>query len=264
MDRAGIRLIYDQDQRIDVEYPGNRREVTPHVVRLVGTGGHQDGAVIYSRLDAFNADAVIREQLKYFKHIGQSLEWKLYDYDQPPDLKERLQSHGFEIEESEAIMVLDLDDAPAALWQPIGHDVRLIASADQLSVVMDVQRQVWDEDFAPLTDYLTAVLNEAPDQMRIYVAYVDGKPASAAWIYFPLRSQFGSLWGGSTVSEFRSQGLYTALLATRAQDARLRGVRYLTVDASPMSRPILEKFRFEMISTSWPCKWKPASTLQSD
>ena len=72
------------------------------------------------------------------------------------------------------------------------------------------------------------------------------------------------MWGGSTVSEFRNQGLYTALLATRAQEARLRGVRYLTVDASPMSRPILEKFRFEMISTSWPCKWKPTSTLQSD
>lgn len=92
--------------------------------------------------------------------------------------------------------------------------------------------------------------------MSVYVAYVDEQPASAAWTYFPKHSQFASLWGGSTVSNFRQQGLYTALLAVRAQEARAREVRYLTVDASPMSRPILEKFGFEMIAYSYPCNWK--------
>jgi hypothetical protein len=43
---------------------------------------------------------------------------------------------------------------------------------------------------------------------------------------------------------------------TRAQEAKARQVSYLTVDASPMSRPILEKFGFEMIAYSYPCKWK--------
>ncbi len=64
-----------------------------------------------------------------------------------------------------------------------------------------------------------------------------------------------SLWGGSTISGFRKRGLYTALLAVRAQEANARGVRYLTVNASAMSRPILEKFGFEVIAYSHPCKW---------
>jgi hypothetical protein len=92
--------------------------------------------------------------------------------------------------------------------------------------------------------------------MSVYVAYIDEQPASAAWIYFPKHSQFASLWGGATVNGFRKQGLYTALLAVRAQEAKARQVRYFTVDASPMSRPILEKFGFEMIAYSYPCKWK--------
>jgi predicted acetyltransferase len=92
--------------------------------------------------------------------------------------------------------------------------------------------------------------------MSVYVAYVDEQPASAAWIYFPKHSQFASLWGGSTIRSFRKRGLFTALLAVRAREAKARQARYLTVDASPMSRPILEKFGFERIAYSYPCKWK--------
>jgi len=50
--------------------------------------------------------------------------------------------------------------------------------------------------------------------------------------------------------------LYTALLAVRLQEAAARQVGYLTVDASPMSQPILEKFGFECSAYSYPCKWK--------
>ena len=79
---------------------------------------------------------------------------------------------------------------------------------------------------------------------------------SAGWIYYPPESQFARLWGGSTLEGNRSRGLYTALLAARAQEAQRRGVGYLTVDASPMSQPILEHFGFVKIADSYPCKWK--------
>jgi len=44
-------------------------------------------------------------------------------------------------------------------------------------------------------------------------------------------------------------------LAVRAQEAKARQVRYLKLDASPMSRPILEKFGFELITYTHTCKW---------
>jgi hypothetical protein len=264
MDTSQLIALFEQDQRIDVEFPETRREVMPHVVRHVDVSGTGEGMITYSRLNEENADDVIREQVRYFEVLGQDFEWKLYDYDQPPDLKERLAAHGFTVEEEEAIMVLDLDLAPEVLWGAVRADVRRISDPEKLADVVAIERQVWDEDFSPLGEFLGESLRSYPDQMSVYIAYVDGLPASAAWVYFPKHSQFASLWGGSTVSGFRKQGLYTALLAVRAQEARSRGVRYLTVDASPMSRPILEKFGFERIAYSYPCKWNARSQRQGD
>jgi hypothetical protein len=263
MNKSQIVALYDQDQRKDVEYPDMRREVTPNVVRHVNTSGTGEGTVIYSQLNEANAEDIIREQVSYFESLGQGFEWKVYDYDRPSDLKERLGSYGFIVEEAEAIMVLNLEDAPEILWQPVRHHVQRILEPEKISEVLTVEGQVWDEDFSWLGQYLGGTLRKYPEQMSVYVAYIDEQPASAAWIYFPEHSQFASLWGGSTVSGFRQQGLYTALLAVRAQEAKARQVRYLTVDASPMSRPILEKFGFEMIAYSYPCKWKRKSQKQS-
>jgi hypothetical protein len=256
MDKSRMIALYDQDQRKDVEYPDMRREVTPNVVRHIDTSGVGEGAVIYSQLEDANADDIIREQILYFENIGQDFEWKIYDYDQPPDLKERLVSHGFIVEEAEAIMVLDLEDAPKVLWQPVLPSIQRITNPEKISDVLTIEQQVWNEDFSSLGHYLAEALRNHPEQMSVYVAYVEGQPVSAAWIYFPKHSQFASLWGGSTVSGFRQQGLYTALLAVRAQEAKARRVRFLTVDASDMSRPILEKFGFELIAYSYPCTWK--------
>jgi GNAT superfamily N-acetyltransferase len=97
----------------------------------------------------------------------------------------------------------------------------------------------------------------APDLLHVYVAYVDGIPASTAWIRFHPGSSFASLWGGSTVPAHRGRGLYRALLSARMRDAQDRGVRYLTVDAGPMSRPILERHGFRQLTVTRPFKWTP-------
>ncbi len=255
MKKSEIIALYDLDQRINVEYPDTRREEFPCIVRHVGLGELGEGTILYSQLDEANVDQTICEQIDYYETIGQNFEWKLFDYDRPADLKERLLAYGFENEESEAIMVLDLHQAPDVLRQPVHHDVRSITHPANLIDVLAVEQQVWNEDHADLKFYLTHTLTRHPDQMSIYAAYVDNRPVSAAWIYYPLGSQFASLWGGSTLAEFRGRGLYTALLAARVQEAIKRQVNYLTVDASPMSRPILEKFGFEKIATCYPCKW---------
>jgi hypothetical protein len=256
MNKSQMIALFDQDQRRDVEYPGMRREVTPEVVRHIDTSGAGDGMVICSQLNHDNADDAIREQVRYFEGIGQDFEWKLYDYDQPSDLKDRLSAFGFTIAEAEALVILDLNEAPEILWAPVRPHVQRITHPEQLVAVQSIEQQVWNEDSSWVVNYLGEALKNYPEQMSIYLASIDEQPASTAWIYFPKHSQFASLWGGSTISSFRAQGLYTALLAVRAQEAKARGVRYLCTEASPMSRPILEKFGFEWIAFTYPCRWK--------
>jgi GNAT superfamily N-acetyltransferase len=69
--------------------------------------------------------------------------------------------------------------------------------------------------------------------------------------FYPGR-QFAELYGGSTVEEYRGRGLYSGLVRARAQEARARGVRFLAVDTSPMSRPILEKAGFTFLAHTQP------------
>ncbi|MFC5079754.1 hypothetical protein ACFPCW_18830 [Vibrio thalassae] len=43
---------------------------------------------------------------------------------------------------------------------------------------------------------------------------------------------------------FRGKGFYSQLLNKRIAEAKSRGMKYLTIDASDMSKPIVEKRGF--------------------
>ena len=250
-----ILALYEEHQRKNVNYYGMRRERTADVVRLVDQSDWQ-GMITWSRLDESNADRVIEEQIGYYQGLGQTFEWKLYTHDTPADLKERLIAHGFEVEEAETIMALDLDKAPAHLLEPVTADIRRVTDVAGLGPVVEVMNKVWDEDHSGLLTFLGDELVNHGDYLSIYVAYAGGVPASVAWIRFIEDSLFAELLGGSTLVEYRKQGLYTALLALRAQEALSRGVRFLSIDASAMSAPIVAKYGFEPLTVSYPCNWK--------
>jgi len=255
MNTAQLLTLHDQQQRIAVEYHNMRREAAPEVVRHVALD-QSEGFVMYSHLNVENADRVIDEQIAYFESLGQSFEWKTYDHDAPIDLKDRLIAHGFEAEEPEALLVLDIDTPPSILLQPVAHDVRRVTEPERVAEVRAVLESVWQSPQDWLIPTLRDDLENDPDHLSVYIGYADDRPVSAAWITFHERSQFAGLWGGSTLEEYRQRGFYTALLAVRLQEARRRGVRFLTIDASPMSRPIVEKHGFQFLTMTQPMKWR--------
>jgi GNAT superfamily N-acetyltransferase len=254
MNAEQILALFDEEQRREVHFSDVRREVTPTVVRQIGLH-HPESAIIYSWLNADTAEAAIEAEIAYFSNLGHTVEWKVYEHDTPADLKERLVAHGFAAEEPEALVILDIETAPTGLLRPVTHDVRRITNPNFLTDLAIIYAGVWHDDFSILAERLTNDLQHDPDHLCVYAAYVEGEPASSAWIYFHEGSQFASLWGGSTLPAYRQRGLYSALLAVRTQEARSRGVRFLTVDASPMSRPILQSFGFQWLTTIYPCKW---------
>lgn len=255
-DITALRQLYTQHERIEAASPDVRREVLPNLIRQIPVETGDRGAVIYSRLDAANADAAIQAQIAYFEQLGCDFEWKHYDYDTPPDLKARLAAHGFELEETEMIMALPLALTPAALLRPVTHDVRRIHDPNELDAIQRIKTEVWGAESDFVTQFLQMTLIQAPERISIYIAYAGELPVSCGWIYFPTENPFASLWGGATLTEYRGEGYYTALLAVRAQEAIARGKHYLTIDASPMSRPIVERFGFVRLAESTPCIWQ--------
>jgi GNAT superfamily N-acetyltransferase len=259
MEVTELLALFDREQRREVEYFGLRRETGPHVIRQVPLAGQPgDGCVIWSDLAGEDVDTTIDHEVAYYQSLGHGFEWKVFAHDVPPDLAARLAARDLELEEPEAVLVLDLDSAAEALWQPVRHDVRRLVDPESLADVMAVQAQVWGGSFDWLTETLAAEMAGAGDRISVYVAYDDGRPVSSARIRFHPEGtgSFASLWGGSTLSAYRGRGYYTALLAIRAREARAKAARFLTVDASPMSRPILEKHGFRLITYAQACRWR--------
>lgn len=256
MDNEKVLTLFDQEMRVEIEHPGMEKEILPHIVRFVRPAPGMS-FILYSQLNDENASRVINEQVTYIKQLQQPFEWTVFSHDQPVDLLARLEARGFEPGDKDAVMVLDLHlhQVPVALRQEITVDIRPVTHREELVDVIAILEKVWGGNFSWVTKRLGDHL-EIPDFLSVYVAYVNEEPACTGWIYFHPHSHFASIWGGSTVEAYRQRGLYTALLAHRVQEALERGYRYVTLNASPMSRPIVTNHGFEILTYSQSCKWR--------
>jgi hypothetical protein len=80
---------------------------------------------------------------------------------------------------------------------------------------------------------------------------------SAAWLVYNPGTELAGLWGGSTLPGWRGRGVYRLLISRRAQLAAQGDMKYLQVDASADSRPILERLGCVSITTTTPYVWTP-------
>ena len=136
--------------------------------------------------------------------------------------------------------------------------IREAGGAADLARIAALEERIWGEELPGLAEMLAAQRALAADSLTVYVAEADGEPVCAAWVRFPRGAPYAALYGGATLPEWRGRGIYRALVAIRARLAAERGVRYLLVDASDDSRPILERLGFVAITTTTPFQWKPA------
>jgi hypothetical protein len=252
MNRELILELFNKHMRIDIRYPGFRRERTDSVIRQVSLE-KETGFLLYSEMDETTADAVIEEQISFFEQLNQPFEWKVFDYDQPLDLRERLQAKGFSLEEQEALMIFDLTEGQQPLDIPVQPEIRRITDERGIWDIVRLEDEVWKMSHNELGKRLIQDLLDDPMHIFVYGAYVGGKIVSAAWMYLHQGTPFASLWGGSTLSQFQKKGFYSSLLGVRAQEAASKGYRFLMVDASSMSHPILEKQGFLCLAKSTPC-----------
>jgi len=253
MDPKHILELYDQDRK-SVSLFGMQREETSHLIRHVSPTG--EGVVLYSNLNSTNVEEVIQEQIAHFESRESNFSWVVFQHDCPANLKDLLLARGFLSEEPDAIMVLDIENLSQVLMKPISYDVQRISDPEKIDDVLSIRQQVWQSDYSSMAQSLSERLIEAPESLGLYVVYVDGKPVSTAQISFFKRCHFAGLVHSATLPGFRGRGLYTALIAARIQEAKRRSIRFVDADASPMSRPILEKLGFQWLTESISCDWQ--------
>jgi predicted N-acetyltransferase YhbS len=258
MDHSAVLALYDRDMRegAQPDGPGARIERSERVVRQVASAQGWNG-VVWSRLDEASADAAIAEQIARFSALGHEFEWKLYGHDVPVDLGRRLGAAGFTAEPEETLMIGEVADLTMDADPPEG--IRLLAVTDPAGVdlVADVHEKAFGTDSSRLRHQLLARLREDPDTVLSVVALDGDTPVSAARMELVPGTRFAGLWGGGTIEGWRGRGIYRALVAHRARAAVARGYRYLQVDASGQSRPILERLGFQPLTTTTPYVYVP-------
>lgn len=234
--------------RIRARFRGELRtaqggETLPGVTRWVGDRSE----VVAFDLDERTVDAAIREQMAFFR--GREFEWKVFSFDTPSDLRERLVAAGFEEGPREAVMVYDLRQGVFTSEL----EVRRVTSVEGLPDFRRVAEAVFRKDYSFTTGQLETAIREGQTGHDAYVGYWKGEPVAVGRLYTDPASQFAGLYGGGTLAAFRGKGFYRAVVAARAQDAASAGARYLQVDALPTSEPILRRMGFERLAYTWPC-----------
>ena len=257
MQKSDLLSLYDAQMRITLQLPGVTFERSPRIVRDIDPASNS-GFIDYAALDDASADAEVDAQIAYYKGLNLPFTWKVYDHDRPADLRQRLAARGFTVSEPSTLMVLDLAESPAILTPaPLPPEVHRLEGEDAVESVVRVEETVYGSPRDWLHAYLQHLQRARSDLLSLYGAVVAGEVVSAAWIIYYDGSQFASLLGGATLPRHRSRGYYTALLALRAREAHERGVRFLAVDASPMSAPILAKHGFTALEQTTYCRWSP-------
>ena len=212
--------------------------------------------IIWSRLDAANADAVIDREIAHHRALNVSFEWKVFSHDQPPDLKDRLVLRGFEVGAVENVMMLDAEDARAmADRDTLPPDVRVetVRTVDQVQLFKRLAEAVFGGDWSFTTGELQSQIDRNEIGHRGYIAYHGDESSAIGRLYVHPQSHFAGLYGGGTLPAFRGRGLYRATVHARIADAVRFGAKYLMVDARDTSRPILERMGFVSIGQTWPC-----------
>lgn len=247
MDLERALALFDADVRVDpAAAPGTQARRSGPLVLLTGGFNY----VSWWELSADTAPAAVRNCAAHFRARGEDLLWRVYDHDLPANLSTLLADEGFEPDPPGTLMFFDLQRSPVPA--PVdGAEVRRVRSIEGLDDFIRANGQAFGQE----EPWQRAALGERLDDpdLVLLVAYVQGAPVASARLEMAEGRSFGLLFGGGVAPAHRGQGLYRALVAARAAEAKARGLRFLSIEARDTSRPILERLGFvpAVRETTW-------------
>lgn len=265
MDAAALLARYDTELRGETEV-ADADEITRIGPLWLGTFvGRRRGFISYPPLPhPEEAEALIAAAIAHFEADARidRFEWKTRGHDSPSDLLDLLEAHGFDLAEAETVMCGGVEAVIAAAEEfPADYLIERVTDEAGMRAAEALAGRVFDDEEGSqgLADELVARFVAEPDAFSMWVVRApSGEVVCSGRVEFIPGTEFAGLFGGACDAAHRGRGLYRALTAARAREAAERGKRFLQVDCTEYSRPILERAGLAPITTSVPAVWRRA------
>ncbi|MBL8309560.1 MAG: hypothetical protein JNL19_03960 [Burkholderiales bacterium] len=252
-DPQALLALYDDTMRRHAHPAGMVTERLPHLSRYTTSSGSQR-FIMWHGFDDRDAEHCVDAEMTAVRGHASVLMWKLYAHDRSHDaLREALLARGFDENDPSTLMAAAVDTVRAALPVAAGGPL----TARQLTTVrdLDAYQAIWDDIWpgAPnaryVNDYKSRIEQGDPGVVFFAGFTPTGEGVTSGYMFHHPGDPFALLCGGGTKVAWRQQHAYTLMLSVRAQAAATRGARYLAVEASAESRPILARLGFQPLST---------------
>ncbi|MBP3036554.1 GNAT family N-acetyltransferase [Arthrobacter sp. zg-ZUI100] len=184
------------------------------------------------------------------------VEWKTRGHDHAPGLHDALVRNGFEPDEPEAIMIGAAAALAVDVQLPPGVHLRKVTEEADIRAMSAMQDEVFGDPASNNNaESLLSRVRKSPD-MELWIAEHGDTIVSAGRLEPVAGTDFAGIWGGSTLPQWRGQGIYRALTAARARSALKLGKTLIHSDSTEYSRPILERYGLVRVSTTTPYRWR--------
>lgn len=245
-----IQKLLDSTLRRQPVFVGRTVEQLDRVTRITGpTPGQLDNLILWCDVTEETIASEIQTQVEFFNQLGHSFEWLVYGHDQPADIGYHLLAAGFDWESEEQVVICEAAEINAPEL-PANIEMRTVKNQHEIADAISVQDAVWGDKYHDfLMNWLGRLVSEHPEQSVIVTAYYGDQPVGSAWAQLFNHRPFAPLFGGSVLPEFRSRGIYRAMVAARAKAASEKGIRWCLVDAGKESLPILQRNGFEILTS---------------
>jgi GNAT superfamily N-acetyltransferase len=261
LDRLFDSNIFYHDVRKGVP-PGMSGRLNLRRVRLERGGRHPgDNSLFGVRWTAEEADANIEALINYHRQKNIGFTWNVSSYDTPSDLAQRLENQGFVLAGEQAIMALtdlntlDIQTNPDLKVVPLDS-----TNDEQIEATLQVISSAFQRTQEQIDKRRPGFFEDAKSgSQQNYLAYLDGRLVGQGRI--DLSGSTAHLSGAATLPDYRGRGVYSTLLLHRLKVGREFGHQIATIDAQPMSKPIVARHGFKEYTTSYIYAWMPVMEI---
>ncbi len=211
------------------------------------------------------ADEKIEAMIERYRAQGIGFTWFVSPFDEPQDLAQRLEAHGLLLAGDQLGMArVGLDPTDIPINPAVEVEVVDGSSEDAIETALQINGRCfnWTREQIDMrrADYYERARDPEERQRRsAYLAWLDGRPVGYGQVIYDCGIAY--LGGAATLPEARNQRVYSTLLAWRLRDAHERGYAIAAIHAEPMSRRVVERYRFKPYARFLLYAWMPEPDL---